>query len=272
MDAARRIQAHVAERLMASPLDMHPFPHVMVEGALPDDIYDAMLAEDPFRRTEGKPWVTEENSAKLKTGTPYYLRKQILLAEAAALLPEPWDAVYEALCGDRWLGRLAQTRFPEYFDIRFGLVPDLFDRLECSAFLQKHDAGYSIGPHTDIPRRVATCILSLAPRGVHMASCGTLLCRPDDPFVRCWGNGHYSMADFRVVRIAPYAPNRLLLFYKARHSFHAVAQLPEGVPGGRFGLQVQLYEPKGGLFRDLSEPDLFETKHERVQPVQAVGS
>lgn len=252
------IRRSIERAVMGAELKMYPFPHLVAADALPWQVYIYLLRTDPFAVSSGDPWLTQEAGAKLRTGTQYHLRRQHALPASGS-----WSALHAALMADRWFAELLRRKFPQYFAVRFGPVSDLMSKLEHSVFLQQHDAGYSIGPHTDIPRRVVTAILSLAPpeAGFDWASCGTLLCAPVDPMHRCWGNNHYTMDGFRVASVAPYAANSLLVFYKTRHSFHAVAELPEGVPGRRFGLQYQVYEPKGGLFTDLSEPDIMETRH-----------
>ncbi len=124
-------------------------------------------------------------------------------------------------------------------------------------FLQRHEPGYYIGPHTDVPARVFTCIFALEDRAGY-EKFGTQLLVPKDRLDRCWGNDHYPPEDFDVVKIAPYKPNNFLLFFKTRHSFHAVEAITEDVPNQRYGMQFQFYEPAGGLMHDLSAPDLMK--------------
>ena len=67
--------------------------------------------------------------------------------------------------GDSSFPKLVSTEFPEYFAIRYGELAqrdDFFDRYRREFFLQRHERGYYIGPHTDIPSRVFTCIFSFA--------------------------------------------------------------------------------------------------------------
>ena len=127
--------------------------------------------------------------------------------------------------------------------------------------------GYFIGPHTDTPTRVFTCIFSFADRP-GFEEFGTELCIPKNPRLRCWGNNHYSPDGFIVKKIAPYKPNNFLLFFKTRQSFHSVKEIDKPVPNKRYGMQFQFYEPPGGIFKDLSEPDLLVTKHHRDQTIE----
>jgi hypothetical protein len=79
-------------------------------------------------------------------------------------------------------------------------------------FLQRHEIGYHIGPHTDIPTRVFTCIFSFAERP-GFERFGTELLAHKDRMVRCWGNDHYDMSDFVVRKVAEYKPNNFFLFF-----------------------------------------------------------
>ena len=136
---------------------------------------------------------------------------------------------------------------------------DLFKR---QLFIQRHEPGYYIGPHTDIPTRIFTCIFAFADRD-EFEEYGTELIAPKNEMIRCWGSNHYSTEDFVVKKVVPYKPNNFLLFFKTRQSFHAVREIDETVPNQRYGMQFQYYEPPGGLFTDLSRPDLLKHKHEK---------
>ena len=59
-----------------------------------------------------------------------------------------------------------------------------------------------------------------------------------------------------------------LAVFKTRHSFHAVRAIDETVPNQRYGMQFQYYEPSGGLFKDLSVPDLMQVKQKAVPLIQ----
>jgi hypothetical protein len=107
---------------------------------------------------------------------------------------------------------------------------------------------------------VFTCIFSFAEKP-GFEEFGTQLLTHRDPLARCWGDAHHGMDDFTVAGTAEYRPNNFLLFFKTRQSFHAVKTISADVPNSRYGMQFQCYEPRGGLFRDLSRPDLMEDRH-----------
>jgi len=193
------------------------------------------------------------------------------------LTDAPWPALGDAFDDAAWIGPTLRARFPAYFDLRFGDVDAIesggcgsgfWKRLNTQVFLQRHEPGYQLDAHTDIPTRVATCIFSFPP-GHGFEDVGTKLLEPLDPSWRCSGNSHHPMAGFRVVDTAPYAPNTCLVFFKTRHSWHSVAPEAADVPGGRRGMQVQLYEPENGAVLDLTQPDLLRNRQFHEPPLHS---
>jgi hypothetical protein len=153
-------------------------------------------------------------------------------------------------------------KYPDFFRRRFG---DLVDDADFPAlfrkelFLQRHEPDYYTGPHTDIPIRIFTCIFAFAAQP-GFEEFGIELLAPKDRLARCWGNDHFAPDAFELRKLAPYKPNNFLLFFKTRQSFHAVRDIIDDVPNRRYGMQFQFYEPHGGIFRDLSVPDLRSSR------------
>lgn len=264
------IRTHIEKKFADAQVELLPFPHLIIEDFFPDDVYEDILRFNPYGQNAGAEWLTKEQSRSLKTGTPYYARKQINFHKDVRLEGPPegsafWDRIKALFLADPWFDRLVYDKWPDYFLIRFGELcrkDDFFGHFRRELFLQRHEPGYYIGPHTDIATRVFTCIFSFASQPGFEAY-GTELLRHRDELVRCWGNNHYLPDDFIVAKLAPYKPNNFLLFYKTRQSFHSVRAIDDSVPNQRFGMQYQFYEPPGGLFRDLSEPDLMALRHSK---------
>jgi hypothetical protein len=167
-----------------------------------------------------------------------------------------------------WFARLVVEKYPDYFQLRFGDLlneNDFYALMQTQLFLQRHEPGFRIGPHTDLPTRIFTCIFSFAERD-GFEEYGTQLLAHKDRLVRCWGADHYRDSDFVVRKVVPYRPNAFLLFFKTRHSFHAVAPISEHVPNQRYGMQFQFHEPVGGVFHDLSVPDLMDFPRRTPSP------
>lgn len=266
----QHLRHHIEQKFRDAQLVHLPFPHLIIEDFFPSAVYQSLLLANPFPNNVGAEWISAAD-APTKTTTPYWARKQINFHQNQVFQAAPehlvfWEAIQQCLLGDDWFVNLIIAKYPEYFLLRFGelaAAQGFTSLLLKELFLQRHEPGFYIGPHTDIPTRIATCIFSFADRP-GFEEYGTQLCVHRNPLVRCWGNDHHKPDDFVVRKVAPYRPNNFLLFFKTRQSFHAVKALDATVPNQRYGMQFQLYEPPRGLFQDLSEPDLMVPKLNRV--------
>ncbi|MBY0303862.1 MAG: hypothetical protein K2W86_01740 [Sphingomonas sp.] len=259
-----RLHDHIEQKFAAAVIDNSPFPHVIIEDFFPDDIYERLVDFNPFRANVGVEWLKKADSKDVSSRTPYYARKQINFHENQAFEAPAdqqafWNEIKSLFLGDNWFPELVASKFPEIFRYRFGDLmddADVFDLFRRELFLQRHEPGYYIGPHTDIPTRVFTCIFSFA-REIGWERYGTELLAPKDRLDRCWGNDHHGYERFAIAKVAPYKPNNFLLFHKTRQSFHSVTAIGDDVPDQRYGMQFQFYEPSGGLFNDLSAPKIM---------------
>src|SRR5262249_53293168 len=160
----------MAARFEVASLEYLPFPHLIVERFFPDDVYEMILQRNPFRLAEGAEWKTTAEASTMQTETLFWLRKQFRLPIEPTLLDnretgEFWRSIYDVFHGEDWFFRLVAARFETYLLLRFGSLvrePDFRSLFTIDHFLQVHDLGYSIGPHTDVPTRVLTAIFSFA--------------------------------------------------------------------------------------------------------------
>jgi hypothetical protein len=257
------LRSHIERKIAEAELFRYPFPHLIIDDFFPSEVYRNILEKNPFRSNSGVEWFTKAKSPR-KTHTPYWTRKQINFHTdqewvGDAEQREFWSEIKDCFLADHWFEQIVLGKYKEYFVLRFGELVEaenFFGFFRKELFLQRHEPGYYIGPHTDVPTRIFTCIFSFADRE-GFEEYGTELCVHKNPLIRCWGNNHYPPDDFTVKKIAPYKPNNFLLFFKTRQSFHSVKAIDETVPNERYGMQFQLYETRNGVFLDLSEPDLL---------------
>jgi hypothetical protein len=266
MSNVAEVRAHIEARFAGQKVAPFPSPHLIVADFFPADVYRKILEYNLFRANRGREWISSEEMKIRRQATPYDRRKQIDLDkgtfEAGDEAKAFWQMLAEAMLGGDWFAKLIYRTYPEYFDIRFGeavLAPDFFSQLRHTMFVQRHEAGYHIGPHTDTPHRVFTCIFAFAD-DASFEQFGTQFVRPNDPKARCWGDLHHEHRDFEVATVAKYRPNNFVVFWKTRQSFHAVAHISEELPNQRYGMQLAYYEPRAGLFRELSRPELMEDR------------
>lgn len=261
------LRLHMEAAFNAAKLELLPFPSISISKFFPESVYEEIMRLNPFKKNIGKEWSVPRDHHRPGARTPYELRKQIKLSElsecnASDEEREFWGGIHEAFLADDWFFKLVFKAFPAYFHIRFGeamMWPDLWLKLRKELFLQRHDVNYHIGPHTDVPTRVFTCLFSFA-EGDGFEEYGTQILRPLDPSVRCSGRMHHEFAGFEHIRTVPYTANQFFIFFKTRQSFHAVKHLTAGIPNDRYGMQLQCYEPGVGLFSDLSHPDILSPR------------
>ncbi len=269
----QKIRDHIELKFLEAEIEASPFPHLIIENLFPEDVFKSILELNPFKKIDGEEWISQKKTQDPNrvTSTPYYLRKQINLGNrlqnlSSSKAQEFWNSIRACfISADHWFENLVINKYSTYFEIRFGdflKSPVFFDDFKTEFFLQRHQQGYFIGPHTDVPTRVFTCIFSFAD-SCGYEKYGTQICIPKDSMNRCWGNGHHSWNDFKVVKIAPYKPNNFFLFFKTRQSFHAVNKIDQPIPNDRYGMQFQFYEPYRGIFNDLSAPDLMQPRHHK---------
>lgn len=265
-----QVRNHIEEKFQQAELHLLPFPHLIIDAIFPDSVYEKILEYNLFRQNDGEEWASRAAMRKIKTRTPYDHRRQINFHandefDATAEQREFWDCLSACFLEDNWFIDLVYHKFPDYFVIRFGeyFEPGNYGSFNRQLFLQRHEPGYFIGPHTDIPTRIFTCIFSFAD-APGFDSYGTQLLRHKDPRKRCWGNDHYGFEDFELVKTSPYLPNHFLLFFKTTQSFHAVKTVDEDVPNQRYGMQFQFYEQPKGTFLDMSKSGLYERDHQNT--------
>ena len=256
----RSLRAHIERKIGEYEIEILPFPHMIIENFFPESVWREIIGRNLFNMNRGREWFTKEQLIELRSSSPYDHRLQINLCadadyDASDSDRKFWEMIGRTFTADDWFPRLIYQKLPQYFQIRFGELverPDFFSKFRKECFLQRHEPSYYIGPHTDIPTRVFTCIFSFAEVNGY-EDFGTRLMRHKDPFMRCKGMQHYTnWDDFETVKVAEYRPNNFLLFFKTPQSWHAVQEITADVPNQRYGMQYQFYEPDKGLFKFLT--------------------
>jgi hypothetical protein len=95
------------------------------------------------------------------------------------------------------------------------------------AQLIRHQAGYFLGPHTDLSTKLVVLLIYLPPDDTHQ-HLGTSLYRPKKSGFICLDSNHYPFDEFVNVKTAPFRRNSLLAFERSDWSFHGVEPFAEG--------------------------------------------
>jgi hypothetical protein len=216
--------AHVVERFRAAHVTPEPFPHYYLENVFPDDYYQALLGQLPSSRVYQN--LFEVSNLKLDH---FRYRDQRDLNEGwTDKLPSELRAFWDDF--NKWflgpdLARAVLDSFAEPLDARFGPKKS-WPAVSVEAQLIRHQAGYFLGPHSDLHTKLVVLLVYLAREG-STKHLGTSLYLPKKPGFSCPNSAHYPFQDFVKVKTVPFMPNSLLGFVRSDVSFHGVEPLSE---------------------------------------------
>lgn len=209
-------ELHAVYKIANTPINRFPYPHFYIPEIFPADFYAQMQATLP---DPGAMRPIEE--VRPVRG---YKERFVMGMEDDSIgkLPEEKQAFWRDLRA--WLtgGEFASfvlNKFSPYVEERFKDRPDV--RFHDEVMLVQDITRYSLGPHSDSPRKVVTFLFYL-PKDVSQSHLGTSIYMPKDPRFRCMGGPHYDRANFQRMWTAPFMPNSLFAFFKTDNSFHGV--------------------------------------------------
>ena len=200
-------------------------PYFYIEDLFPDTIYRELQANLP--PSSDLPSVLD--NGRVQAATPERLRhlscrRTVRLNNNEAEHLDPairpyWISLAKTLGSPEFmtalLQRFAHGLLEHYAD------PDKVRNFESVCDLVRDTGGYSLGPHTDHPRKVAVLLIYLAEEEDDPAL-GTSIYTPRRPGFTCNGDKHYDFEEFERVYTAGYRPNCAFAFLKTQNSFHGV--------------------------------------------------
>jgi len=210
-------------RVANAPVLAYPFPHFYVESVFPDGFYRELQAALP-------PLDAYMRIADSGTVLPDTFPQRFILDTSTLATSDPprpqapfWQTMVEWLEGGRF-ARLLLDKFEAAIAARFGAGNDF--SIDQDTRLIRDFTNYSIGPHTDSPRKLISLLFYL-PRDDSMAHLGTSIFEHVDPGFECEGTKHHPFTNFRKVFTAPFRPNSLFAFCKTDAAFHGVAPIAD---------------------------------------------
>ena len=214
---------HVLYKAANAPIHAFPFPHIYVRDVFPEDYYRQLRAALP-------PAETYKTLRALGRVGPTYSDKRFVIPitkENAQAMAEPFRSFWTELAD--WMlvefGTVMLSKFEPFLQQRFGNGTTLGCYNE--ALLIQDWTTYSLGPHTDTPRKVLSFLFYL-PADDSLARLGTSIYVPKQPDFQCSGGPHHPFEMFDRVTTMPYLPNTLFAFIKSNKSFHGVEPITEG--------------------------------------------
>jgi hypothetical protein len=216
--------SHFVERLRLARVEAEPFPHYYLEGVFPDDYYRQLLRHLPSSDVYEN--LYEVTTLKLDHFRHRYQRD--LNDGWTNALPQDlqpfWNSFNEWFLSPA-LAEAVLESFAEPLQPRIGEKAEWPEVSVESQFI-RHEAGYFLGPHSDLYTKLVVLLLYLAPDDRN-EKLGTSLYRPRAEGFTCPDSKHYPFEDFVRVKTAPYRPNSLLAFVRSDISFHGLDPLTE---------------------------------------------
>lgn len=211
---------HVLYRIRTTPARPYPFSHFYVENVFPQDYYQKILAHLPD--TEHYTPIDQLG----ETQGQYSRRLLFSLQKGPDKLREEkkefWRSFMEQFGGPQFQNAILSL-FSENID-KCGWEPD--QQLKSAVDLVRDTTTYSIGPHTDVPRKCVTLIFYLARDDRH-PHFGTSLFTPCNTYFEDPLCGHHPFENFKLIATMPYKANAVFGFVRSANSWHGVLPIEE---------------------------------------------
>lgn len=222
---------HVRDVVAAAPLEPDPCPHVVVEGLLPDEVYDELVAAIP------PPVFFDHLEEDLKL--PFEFAPRYHQEIWKAFQTHIVTGGLEPALGEKFrdgLDRLIREYWPDLRSMADGGI----HLHRFNTRIMRRRSGYEIKPHRDPRWAFLTCILYLTRRD-DTQTYGTQLCRlrrereapSPSPF-------YADDSECEVVREIPGRPNTAVVFLNST-GMHRASIPPDAPPNtDRYIYQLQL--------------------------------
>ena len=214
------VEQYLRYRMLNAPIRRYPYPHFYLENVWPADFYQALQENWPANEE----MVSLADTGRVTPGA--YRARRVTSFEEASLtkLALPKQAFWREM--KTWLlspdfFRTCMMPFQEYADARIEALRGGQFSLAHEGLIVSDGTTYSIGPHTDSPKRLMSYLFYCPPDDSQL-ELGTSIFVPRDPnFVDVHG-GHSTFDLFHRVATMPFIPNSLFAFVRRDNSFHGV--------------------------------------------------
>lgn len=238
-----RIGAHIAAAFDRTPLELDPYPHIVIQNWLPDDVYERVISAMPasvfFARDRDEHWVVPSGIA------PLYSR-------------HVWAVVANTI-----VGKLVHDALNRKFqDVICRYVRNFVPSLPRDIDLTLHPSdgrimlrrpGYYLAPHRDPKWGFVTGIVYLAREGDNEAH-GTQIYRVRDDADAPTSRVYYPEPDkCQLVKDVPFRANTMLAFLNSEGA-HGAAIPADAQPPSleRYIYQFRL-GPTGKVIKRLTD-------------------
>lgn len=220
---------HAMYRIANAPVRNWPFPHVCIEDVFPAEFFAEVRRNMP----EDAGYTRLTDSGRVDPAQYSDARFSLFQRDLpTASLPDHkrqfWQTMFTAF-SDLEFAQIWLDLFSAPIDQKLGETPEnllggkpgVDLKLYTEIFLMRDRTTYSLGPHTDNPRKLISVLFYLPPDDGD-AGLGTSLYIPKQRDFTCFGGPHYDFAQFDRVGTMPFKPNTVVAFPQTKKSFHGV--------------------------------------------------
>ena len=263
------IELHLAYKIGNASINNFPFPHIFVKDVFPNDFYSRIQENLPNNNsmTSLPDLYPEQPGFKnYKERFVIDFKKIESINKIEKNKQDFWNAIGEFFMKGEFANFL-KSKFQNYLDMRFKLISDLSFQSECLLINDKKN--YSLGPHTDSPKKVISLLIYL-PKDFTQKETGTTIYMPKDPNLlnKELPHIHYPHEQFHKVITMPFVPNSAFCFIKTNNSYHGVEKLDKEETD-RWSLQYNMHITNETLEKEIAAKDKhhkeINTKESKVK-------
>jgi hypothetical protein len=231
----QRITRHIRQAICSTPLLTDPYEHMVIDGLLPDDVYNLLLeAIPPLSFFHDRDLIKRDVRFPMEFGPTLSAMVWGFFDEVIArraIRTAVLDAFHEPL----------QRHFDSIFGPAFRDRANDLPQSVSGGRLMRRSAGYHLGPHRDPKRSMLTCLLYLARPGDDDAY-GTQIFRVENDTDASYKQTYYPEQAghaCELVKVVPFRANSMLVFLNSRGA-HGAA-IPADAPPSLERYSYQLY-------------------------------
>lgn len=219
---------HAIYSIVNARIREFPYPHFVSDQIFPESFYQEILGHLPDK-DDFTSMIDTDRVDDSREDSPYKNRLTVTLTEdvigAFAKKDQAFWIEALKLLKDVDFIRIILWKFEPYLKQRYSSGLESVDFISDIQLIRDFE-GYHLGPHSDLPEKVAVVLFYL-PKTDENPNLGTSIYVPKQEGFTCNAGKHYLSKDFYRVFTAPYVPNTALGFFKTLNSFHGVEPFPD---------------------------------------------
>jgi hypothetical protein len=248
-------ELHAIQKIKNAEILLDPFPHILVDCIIPDDVYQSMMDDidklDPIWDVFFKPHIKKSlkvreqmnvcNEMEQEYSDLFFDIEKLKLAQTTqslAIDKTAWKQFREMLHG-KYLQIALLEKFSSFLEDRVkGRDLDVFPK---GVTINRETGGFAISPHTDTQTKLLFGIFYLAQDAKHPELCTNLHTHNENR--ESWeSKPKWAVPkDFTIAKKIEYVPNRMCIILKNGKCWHSV-DIPKQVTTKRYTSYYSIWD------------------------------